>query len=40
MPLHNKYFHNEELGKKRIQEVVRLFLTDYLVSKLFSTFEE
>ena len=30
MPLHNEYFYNEELGKKRMQEVVRLLLTDYL----------
>ena len=33
MPLHNEYFYNEESGKKRMQGVVSLFLTDYKYSK-------
>ena len=30
MPLHNEYFYNEDLGKKRMQGVIILLLTDYL----------
>ena len=37
MPLHKEYFYNEELGKKRMQEVVRLLLTDYLGKELLDS---